>query len=216
VAPGQYTVKLTVDGKSYAQPITVKMDPRVRLTAAEVANIGAMSKQLYDGVLYAQESLQQIQSIRDQVKSLQQKAGEGALAKSMAAFDQKAAALQGSGGGAGMARGGRPGAGAPAPDAAAGRGAPGPPAAAGRGAAGGPGAATATDTLSAIGPTLSAQISPLQAAEATPTAQTLDSIIAGLKSLAAIKARWNALKTLDLPALNAQLKQAGLPQIEVK
>ncbi len=30
VAPGQYTVKLTVAGQSYVQPLTVKMDPRVK------------------------------------------------------------------------------------------------------------------------------------------------------------------------------------------
>src|SRR5262249_62336023 len=30
VAAGTYTVKLTVDGKSYTQPLTVKMDPRVK------------------------------------------------------------------------------------------------------------------------------------------------------------------------------------------
>ena len=33
VAAGAYTVKLTVDGKSYTQPLTVKMDPRVKATA---------------------------------------------------------------------------------------------------------------------------------------------------------------------------------------
>jgi hypothetical protein len=30
VAPGGYTVKLTVNGKSYTQPLTVLPDPRVR------------------------------------------------------------------------------------------------------------------------------------------------------------------------------------------
>jgi len=30
VLPGTYTVKLTVDGKSYAQPLVVKMDPRAK------------------------------------------------------------------------------------------------------------------------------------------------------------------------------------------
>ena len=32
--PGQYTAKLTVDGKSYTQSFTVRMDPRVKATAA--------------------------------------------------------------------------------------------------------------------------------------------------------------------------------------
>jgi len=34
VLPGQYTVKLTVEGKSYAQPLTVKADPRVKTPPA--------------------------------------------------------------------------------------------------------------------------------------------------------------------------------------
>ena len=32
--PGEYTVKLTVDGKSFTQPLTVKMDPRVKTAPA--------------------------------------------------------------------------------------------------------------------------------------------------------------------------------------
>ena len=32
--PGRYTVELTVDGRTYAQPLTVKADPRVKLPAA--------------------------------------------------------------------------------------------------------------------------------------------------------------------------------------
>jgi hypothetical protein len=238
VAPGQYAVKLTVSGKSYTQPITVKMDPRVRLSALEVAQIGSWSKQLYEGVLYAQTTIQQVQSIRDQVKALQEKAaGHAALTKALDAFDQKALALQGTPS-AGFGRGGRGGGGgapAGAPGgaargaAAAGRGAepgrasapagaPGQLAAGARGTVGGRGAGAAAppDTLSAIGPALSSLISPLQAAEATPTAQTVDSINTGLKALASLKARWSALKTVDLPALNAQLKQANLPSIEIK
>jgi hypothetical protein len=34
VLPGEYTVKLTVDGKSFTQPLTVKMDPRVKTPPA--------------------------------------------------------------------------------------------------------------------------------------------------------------------------------------
>ena len=35
-APGKYTVRLTVDGKSQTQPLIVKMDPRVKATAADL------------------------------------------------------------------------------------------------------------------------------------------------------------------------------------
>ena len=36
VAPGKYTVRLTVDGQSRSQPLIVKMDPRVKATAADL------------------------------------------------------------------------------------------------------------------------------------------------------------------------------------
>ena len=32
VAPGAYTVRLTAGGKTMTQPITIKMDPRVKIT----------------------------------------------------------------------------------------------------------------------------------------------------------------------------------------
>jgi hypothetical protein len=32
--PGEYTVRLTVDGKSFTQPLTLKMDPRVKTPPA--------------------------------------------------------------------------------------------------------------------------------------------------------------------------------------
>ena len=39
VAPGAYTVRLTVNGKAYTQPITIKMDPRVKITPEVAADL---------------------------------------------------------------------------------------------------------------------------------------------------------------------------------
>jgi hypothetical protein len=36
IAPGKYTVRLTVNGRSQSQPLVVKMDPRVKATAADL------------------------------------------------------------------------------------------------------------------------------------------------------------------------------------
>jgi hypothetical protein len=55
-APGQYTVKLTVDGKSYTQPLTLKMDPRVKTPPLGLTQQIALSKQLYDGMQRAQQA----------------------------------------------------------------------------------------------------------------------------------------------------------------
>jgi photosystem II stability/assembly factor-like uncharacterized protein len=62
--PGTYTVKLTVDGRSYTQPLTLKMDPRVTTPAPGLAQQFTLSKQLYDGILDAQKTLEQIRAKR--------------------------------------------------------------------------------------------------------------------------------------------------------
>jgi hypothetical protein len=48
VVPGEYTVVLTVGGKSYTQPLTVKMDPRVKMSRAELEEQLTLGQQLAD------------------------------------------------------------------------------------------------------------------------------------------------------------------------
>jgi paraquat-inducible protein B len=48
VVPGEYTVALTVGGKSHTQPLTVKMDPRVKMSRAELEEQLTLSQQLAD------------------------------------------------------------------------------------------------------------------------------------------------------------------------
>ena len=45
--PGAYTVRLTVDGKSQTQPLTVRLDPRVKTPAPGLARLAALSTDLY-------------------------------------------------------------------------------------------------------------------------------------------------------------------------
>jgi photosystem II stability/assembly factor-like uncharacterized protein len=46
--PGNYTVRLTVDGKSYTQPITVRLDPRVKTPAAGLTQLFTLTRALHD------------------------------------------------------------------------------------------------------------------------------------------------------------------------
>jgi hypothetical protein len=48
VVPEEYTVVLTVGGKSYTQPLTVKMDPRVKMSRAELEEQLTLGQQLAD------------------------------------------------------------------------------------------------------------------------------------------------------------------------
>jgi photosystem II stability/assembly factor-like uncharacterized protein len=61
--PGTYTIKLTANGQSYTQPLTLKMDPRVHTPPAELAQQFAMSKQLYDDLLQASKVLDEIRKL---------------------------------------------------------------------------------------------------------------------------------------------------------
>jgi len=47
VAPGNYTVTLTVDGQVFSQPLKVVMDPRVKASAADLPEQFDLSWQLY-------------------------------------------------------------------------------------------------------------------------------------------------------------------------
>jgi photosystem II stability/assembly factor-like uncharacterized protein len=47
VMPGKYTVKLTVDGRTSTQPLTVVMDPRVKASREALAKQFALSKKVY-------------------------------------------------------------------------------------------------------------------------------------------------------------------------
>jgi hypothetical protein len=44
-----YTVRLTVDGAAVTQPITVKLDPRVKTPAPALAQLATLSRAMWDG-----------------------------------------------------------------------------------------------------------------------------------------------------------------------
>ncbi|HEV8037754.1 MAG TPA: glycoside hydrolase [Bryobacteraceae bacterium] len=98
VMPGAYAVRLTVNGKSYAQQLEVKMDPRVRTPVADLTQQFALSKQLYDDILVASKSMEEAGSLRKQMAQLRERAGQGASADALEAFDKKIAAIAGGGG----------------------------------------------------------------------------------------------------------------------
>ncbi len=49
--PGKYTVKLTVDGKSYTQPLTLKLDPRVKTSAVALTQLATLTREMYEGAV---------------------------------------------------------------------------------------------------------------------------------------------------------------------
>ena len=92
--PGNYTVKLTVDGKSYSRQLTLVMDPRIKASASDLAKQHQMEMGAVAGMDESLEALQQVQSVRAQLKELVAKA-KGKLAEQVDAVDKQCADLQG-------------------------------------------------------------------------------------------------------------------------
>jgi photosystem II stability/assembly factor-like uncharacterized protein len=102
VMPGNYAVKLTVNGKTYTQPLTVKMDPRVKTPPADLLRQFTVSKQLYDDLTAATKTLDQVRALRQQLGKVRDRA-EGAPRDTIAGFDKKTQAIEENAGGIGGA-----------------------------------------------------------------------------------------------------------------
>jgi len=76
VAPGSYTVVLTVDGKNFTQPLTVQMDPRVRTSVAELQEQFDLSWQLYQLRLTLGPIGKKFDEINEQLTKLKARAAE--------------------------------------------------------------------------------------------------------------------------------------------
>jgi hypothetical protein len=93
VMPGIYSVKLTVEGKSYTQPLTIKMDPRVKTSMADLQKQHDLSLQSYEGRKQAIVILNEIRNLRSQLKVLMSELG-GELQNKLKRLDSEAAFLE--------------------------------------------------------------------------------------------------------------------------
>lgn len=95
VMTGDYTVKLTADGKSYSQPLTVVKDPRVETTEAGLRQQFTLSKELYDDLRASLETIDELKALRKQLHELTASGAQGPAAKAAAALEEKAGELEG-------------------------------------------------------------------------------------------------------------------------
>ncbi len=93
--PGNYTLKLTVDGTNSSQSITVKMDPRVKLSAEGLQQQFNMSMVCYNGLEKIHPSIEQIHQLKKQVKILADKVQNGALRDSIISIQKKLVFIEG-------------------------------------------------------------------------------------------------------------------------
>jgi hypothetical protein len=89
VAPGDYTVVLTVDGKTLTQPLTVAMDPRVKAPTADLQEQFDLSWRLYQMRLKLAPMGEKFDEIAEQLTKLKARAAERAdVTQRLEAFAQ--------------------------------------------------------------------------------------------------------------------------------
>lgn len=195
--PGQYTVRLTVRGLMFTEPLMVKMDPRVKTSLDGLALEFQKQQVLVSMMTQNTEALTQARALREQVQKLSGKAPgasvlngagssaeklSGPLTDTVSAFDKKLASILGGGGGPG-----------------------------GFGAT-----ASASATLARSAGAIAALYGELDRADAAPTAAQLAAIDATEKDFSAVLKLWQEFQATDVPALNRQLKSAGLTELHLE
>jgi photosystem II stability/assembly factor-like uncharacterized protein len=183
VNPGSYTVRLTVGGTSYTQPIVVKQDPRVRTPADEMRKVYDLTDAAYRGAVGAQAAIDEATRLREQLARSRVQAAGGMIA-AIDSFAARVLALAGA---------------APAVPAGGGPGRGQQPAAAPPG------------TLSSAFATLAGAMNLLQAADVAPTVNQSRALSAAIAAGEGALADWRGFRARELAAFNERLKAARLP-----
>jgi hypothetical protein len=176
-------VRLSAGGKSYTQPLTLHLDPRVKTPAAGLATLTALTREMYEGARRTRAAAEQARGLAAQLDTTGNEADS--MKKALAEI-------------------------APPPPAAGagGRGGFGP-------GGGGRGAAAGPPTLDSVSAAMMAAAMAMQNADVTPTTREVAACAAARRQAAAVMARWTAISTVDLAALNAKRKIAGQPPIVI-
>jgi photosystem II stability/assembly factor-like uncharacterized protein len=101
VLPGRYTVKLTVNGTSYTQPLTIRMDPRVKTPLAGLRQQFELERKITGAMHRDYEALQQVRALRRQIEGLEHGMAPGSAGQALASLEKRVGELEGDTGGYG-------------------------------------------------------------------------------------------------------------------
>ncbi len=175
--PGTYTVRLTVGGHSYTEPLTVKMDPRVKTPLAGLQQQFDMQMRLASLLTDSTKAGVEARSIRDQIKAILPQAS-GSTKDSIQTFaDKLKVVLDG-------------------PEK--------------------PVPGSQVPTLSRVNGAADTLYGEVDSADAAPTTAQAAAAAGVEHDAAVVLEQWEKLKASDLAALNAQLRDAQLPELKVE
>jgi len=182
--PGDYTVRLTVDGASYSQSLTLRMDPRPGMSPDALRRQFDHSVRAWSGIHQSAVALREVKALRTRLRAMRDTSTSSAAAKGKGAtpsfategLDSLVAGFE----------------------AAAGRPAPG---------------TFPASTLGSLNATLTALLDDFESADMMPTSQAAEALDRALAELDTILAKWNGVKARQLGELNARLKAARLKPV---
>ena len=177
VLPGNYTVRLTIDGKISTAPLTIKMDPRIKTSLASLQKKFQVESRLAALLNESTHAVLQAGSINDELMKLAPQANAAAKPAIEDAQKKLTALL---------------------------------------GASGGPFAPPSQEpSLTHFNGAVSTLYGEVWQADAEPTAAQLQALATTDHDSADVLKRWDEFKSVDLPALNRQLRQAQAPEIHI-
>jgi len=98
VPPGTYNLKFTINGQSYTSSVEVRKDPRIETTDADLEKQAQLALQVRDEVTKGNDAVNQIRSLRSQMRALEQRLEGDAAAKEITpasqALDKKMTAVE--------------------------------------------------------------------------------------------------------------------------
>ncbi len=188
VLPGNYTVKLTVDGRSYTRPLTVRMDPRIKTSLEDLRKQYEMQLGASQGMDESYEALEQAKSVREQLKQIAPKVegkpkDKARLTEEISSLDKECAELEG---------------------------------ATQRAFFGVPPSGKRPENFSTLNQHYSAILAVADSADAAPTSQAMAADLELNEQASELHKRWIGLCEREIGELNKNLKKAGLPTVDVK
>ena len=91
--PGAYTARLTVNGKTIDQKLTVSLDPRVKTPASGLQTQFDLSMRAYNGMNDSMKTMAEVRAVRRQLVDAITKEKSATKKKALEAEDQKIAAF---------------------------------------------------------------------------------------------------------------------------
>ncbi len=186
-APGNYIVRLTANGKSSSQPLTIKMDPRGKATQAELIRQFELASRLAARLGEVSSAMQKAGELRKQIEARKKEStGNPELQQALAALEQRieVPAVADSDADFGLFGLAVPGeVNAPLPKVAA---------------------------------ALTGMLTIVESADAAPTADAATASEKWETSARAALARWTALQKEDIVSVNASLQKANLRPLRIE